>query len=86
MAQPAILISGDDLMENISGNPYEIVVKEPIDPCWSDWLNNFTIQRTDERETVLTGWIIDQTALYGLLNTLRDLNLTLLSVRRLLKE
>ncbi len=70
-------------MEQTSGDLYEIMVKEPIDPCWSDWLNDFTIQRTERQETRLTGWIPDQTALYGLLNTLRDLNLTLLCVRKM---
>jgi hypothetical protein len=69
-------------MEHTSGNLYTILVKEPIDPGWSDWLYDFTISRTDAQETTLTGWVTDQTALYGLLNTLRDLNLTLLCVRK----
>jgi len=69
-------------MEQTSGNLYQIMVKEPIDPCWSDWLNNIVVELTVDGETQLSGRIIDQTALYGLLNTLRDLNLTLLSVRR----
>ncbi len=69
-------------MEQTSGNLYQILVQEPITPCWSDWLNDIKIQRTEEGVTQLTGRIIDQTALYGLLNILRDLNLTLLSVRR----
>jgi hypothetical protein len=80
------LISGENAMDQKSGNLYKIVIKEPIDPCWSDWLNNTTITRTDKGETSLIGRMPDQTALYGVLDTLRDLNLTLLSVQRLHDE
>ena len=60
---------------------YEIIVKEAIDPAWSDWLHGFTVQRSEDRYTHLSGYVSDQAALYGLLNTLCNLNLTLLSVR-----
>jgi hypothetical protein len=69
-------------MQQSPGNLYEILVKEPIDPSWSDWLNDFAISRTEEKETRITGRVIDQTALYGLLNILRDLNLTLICVKK----
>lgn len=65
------------------GDLYEIRVKEPIDPNWSDWLEDFVITRTEEKETRITGRVKDQTALYGLLDTMRDLNLTLIYVKRL---
>lgn len=77
-----ILVFGDHSMENTSGNFYEITIKEPIDACWSDWLHNFKITRINDQETRLSGWIADQTALYGLLNTLCNLNLTLIGVRK----
>ena len=69
-------------MEQWNGNRYEICVKEPINPSWSDWLDGFVITRTEGKETLITGCVKDQTALYGLLDTLRDLNLTLISVRK----
>jgi hypothetical protein len=60
----------------------EIRVKGRIDEHWSDWFENLTITHTDKDETVLSGTVIDQAALYGLLARLRDLGLPLLSVNR----
>jgi hypothetical protein len=58
----------------------EIRVKGRIDEHWSDWFDGLTITHTDQDETVLTGSIVDQTALYGLLSKLRNLGLPLVSV------
>jgi hypothetical protein len=69
--------------EPLSGELYEIVVKEPIDPYWSEWLGDFEITRTENKETRLIGHVKDKTALYGLLNQLRDLNLSILFLRRI---
>jgi hypothetical protein len=69
-------------MEQPSKAYYEIIIEEALDPSWSDWLNSFRITRIDNQNTCLSGWVSDQTALYGLLNTLCHLNLTLLSVHR----
>jgi hypothetical protein len=62
-------------MQNI-----EIWVKGRIDQDWSDWFEGLTITHTDEGETILSGAVVDQAALYGLLARLRDLGLPLLSV------
>lgn len=70
-------------MDQISGDRYEIWVKEPIDSSWSEWLEDFKLTRMEGQVTRMTGCVKDQTALYGLLNQLRDLNLTLLLVRRM---
>jgi hypothetical protein len=59
----------------------EIRVQGQIDRHWSDWLGGLTITHTDQNETVLTGPVVDQAALYGLLAKLRDLGLPLLSVK-----
>ena len=59
----------------------EIRVKGRIDEHWSDWFDDLTITHADD-ETVLSGTIVDQAALYGLLARLRDLGLPLLSVNR----
>ena len=59
----------------------EIVVKGRMDKQWSDWLGGLTIAHTEEDGTVLTGPVIDQSALYGLLTKLRDLGVPLLAVR-----
>jgi hypothetical protein len=58
----------------------EIRVKGQIDEHWSDWFEGLTVTHTDQDETVLTGLVVDQSALYGLLAKLRDLGLPLLSV------
>jgi hypothetical protein len=58
----------------------EIQVKGRIDEHWSDWFEGLTVTHTDHDETVLTGLVVDQSALYGLLAKLRDLGLPLLSV------
>jgi hypothetical protein len=58
----------------------EIRVKGQIDQHWSDWLGGLTITHTGQNETVLTGPIVDQAALHGLLAKLRDLGLPIVSV------
>ena len=58
----------------------EIRVKGRIDEHWSDWFEGLTVTHTGGSNTVLTGSVVDQAALYGLLTRLRDLGLTLLSV------
>ena len=58
----------------------EIRVQGQIDEHWSDWFDDLTITHTEEDETILTGEVVDQAALYGLLAKLRDLGLQLVSV------
>jgi hypothetical protein len=58
----------------------EITVKKRIDFNWSEWFEGMTIQHTDQDETILTGTVVDQAALYGLLTKLRNLGLSLVSV------
>ncbi len=58
----------------------QIRVKGQIDERWSEWLDGLTITHTGEGETVLTGSILDQSALYGLISKLRDLGLPLSAV------
>lgn len=65
------------------GDLYEIKVKEPLDPSWSEWFDDFTITISEGGEAKIVGFIIDQTALHGLLAKIRDLNLTLVSVRKI---
>jgi hypothetical protein len=58
----------------------EITVKKRIDFNWSEWFEGMTIQHTDQDETILSGTVVDQAALYGLLTKLRNLGLPLVSV------
>jgi hypothetical protein len=57
----------------------EIRVKGQIDVHWSSWFEGLAIEHTGG-ETVITGEVTDQAALYGLLARLRDLGLSLVSV------
>ena len=58
----------------------EIRVKGQISEHWSQWFDEMTISYAGD-DTVLTGNVVDQAALYGVLARLRDLGLSLLSVQ-----
>lgn len=62
---------------------YEIRVEGRLAVSWSDWFEELTIQNESNSETVLTGSLRDQAALFGVLNKIQALNLTLISVVRL---
>lgn len=57
----------------------EIIVEGHLDKKWADWFNGMEISH-DGTNTRLTGNIIDEAHLHGILNQLRDLNLKLVSV------
>lgn len=61
---------------------YEIKIKGHLDACWADWFAGLTLTHLEENETLFSGVLPDQAALYGLLERVRDLNLTLISVVR----
>ena len=68
---------------------YEIRVAGELDQSWEDWLDGLEVRNQfaeTRRITALTGCVADQAALRGLLCKLWDLNLTLISVRRMDKE
>jgi hypothetical protein len=66
---------------------YQIRVQGRLDESWSEWLDGMAITCEVGGDgadiTVLTGVAIDQAALHGVLDRIRDLNLPLLSVNRL---
>ena len=63
-----------------SGLRVEIKVKGQIDKDWSDRLENLAIDYSQDGNTLLSGFIRDQAALYGLLLKLSSLGLSLISV------
>lgn len=62
---------------------YEIRVKGHLASRWSEWFAGLTMVHTESGETILSGPIEDQAALHGILDRVRDLNLTLISVNRM---
>lgn len=60
--------------------PYTIHIKEKLDASWSDWFDGLSITPLPNDETLISGSILDQAALHGLLNKVRDLGLTLVAV------
>ncbi len=62
---------------------YEIRVQAQLREGWSEWLGGLAITHVGDEESVLAGPLPDQAALHGVLTKIRDLNLTLISVRRL---
>ena len=61
---------------------YEIRLKGHLDDRWGDWFGGLTITLEDNGDTLLTGPVADQAALYGLLKKVRDLGMPLLSANR----
>ncbi len=59
---------------------YEIRIKGHLDNRWADWFEGLAITLEDNGETLLTGPVVDQAALHGLLRKVRDLAMPLLSV------
>jgi hypothetical protein len=64
----------------------EIVVKGQLDPNWSEWLEGLRITHNDKGQTVISGPIRDQAALYGILVKMRDMVLFLISVKYIVAE
>ena len=63
-----------------SPGTYAIRVQGRLEPRWSAWFDGFALKAQPDGTTVLTGTVVDQAALHGLLQSLRDLGLPLVSV------
>lgn len=61
---------------------YQIRLKGYLSSQWTDWFEGLTITLEEDGNTLLTGPVVDQAALHGLLKKVRDLGLSLLSVNQ----
>jgi hypothetical protein len=76
-----------DIESNESTKPkYIIRIKNHLNTHWEKWFDGMTITHSSEGETILEGYVIDQCALHGLLEKVRNLNLTLISVQQVVSE
>lgn len=78
-------IMSNKLNQNPTTDPtqpviYQIRIKGHLSSLWRDWFDGLTITLEDNSDTLLTGPVVDQAALHGLLKRVRDLGMPLISV------
>lgn len=61
---------------------YQIRIRGHLGPQWTDWFGGMAITLEDNGDTLLTGPVVDQAALLGLLRKVRDLGIPLISAIR----
>jgi hypothetical protein len=62
---------------------YEILLKGHLDARWAGRFDGLNLTTASDGTTILAGPVVDQAALHGVLRTVRDLGLPLLSVRQI---
>ena len=62
---------------------YQIKIEGHLGSQWSEWLENLTITRDEDGNTLLTGPVVDDAALHGILKKVRDLGLPLISFNQM---
>ncbi len=66
------------------GKPgYEIRLRNHLQARWAEWFDGWTITNIENDEVILTSSCTDHAGLHGVLDKIRDLNLTLISVRQI---
>lgn len=65
--------------ETKTGTHYMIHVRGVLDPTWSHWFDDWTINDAGDGTMLLRGLVQDETALYGIIGKLRDLGLAMIS-------
>ncbi len=70
------------MMNGDRGTIYEIKIRGQLDQHWSAWFDGLMMTYDEQGHTILSGSVVDQAALHGLLNKIQDMNLHLISVNR----
>ena len=76
----------DPKTDPIQSTVYQIRVKGHLGSQWTDWFGGLTVTLEDNGETLLTGPVVDQAALHGLIKKVRDLGMPLVSVFRIAQQ
>lgn len=71
------------MQKNIDAQNYQIRIKGHLDERWQRRFNGLTFSVCENGDTVLSGTLVDQSALHGVLSRIRDLGLELISVRQI---
>lgn len=61
---------------------YEIVVDCEIEKCWEPAFKGLKLEKRGDGTTLLSGILIDQSAVYGVINTIRDLGMEILRLEK----
>ena len=69
-------------MQINEGGSYEIRLEGHLEARWADWFDGLSLTQESDGTTVLSGSVVDQAALHGLLAKVRDLGLPLIAVHR----
>lgn len=85
MAGNSHMSSAEPIAPSSSAWPakYVICVRGHLDPTWSDWLGSLAVIHTFTGDSLLSGQVVDASALRSLLSKIFDLNLLLLLVERI---
>ena len=67
-------------MQADDSTEYEIRVRGHLDPRWSSWFDGLSLTNESDGTTVISGPVVDQSALHGLLQKLRDVGMPLVSI------
>ena len=70
----------EEVIDSSQPTIYQIRVRSHLGPDWTDWFDGLTITLEEDGNTLLTGPVVDQAALYGVLKKVRDLGMPLVSV------
>jgi hypothetical protein len=73
----------EEMIDSSRPTVYQIRVKSHLGSGWTDWFEGLSITLQENGDTLLTGPVVDQAALFGLLRKVRDLGMPLISVNQM---